>query len=261
MSKDGRPRKNGYGSKRNLTRAEKLKAKVEKMNAEKRANNGSKRMDANKSGKATDLEQVKMVGHINDNNLDDEIPTMSVGQIWSLKSKPSLQDKGVCEISCTLTHPHQVVIVSCQPNAGTYYEGKFSRIVKALPLVPVGDLNGDDELVLLADQLENPFNAEYAIQCWNPLIILFHNFNAKVGQVRHGSPLMQMLGTDFTYPSLEQLRIKELLAQSEKLDIASHDKLRIKCYRSMKYIRHPYDSIELINERLFVQKMTKYHRV
>lgn len=241
MSQSGRPRKNGYGPKRKVKKAG-------RQNAEMRATN-------NEMARSVDVANKKP------ESVEEEIPTMSVGQIWSLKGKPSLQDKSMCEISCTLTHPHQVVIVSCQPNAGTYYEGKFSRIVKALPLVPIGDLNGDDELVLLADQLENPFNAEYAIQCWNPLIILFHNFNAKVGQVKQGSPLMQMLGTDFTYPSLEQLRIKELLAQSEKLDIASHDKLRIKCYRSMKYIRHPYDSIELINERLFVQKMTKYHRV
>lgn len=261
MSKDGRPRNNGYGSRRNLTKAEKLKAKVEKMNAEGRAKKQMKPTVADQSGKATNLEQVKTVDRLKNGDQEEEVPTMAVGQIWLLKRKPTLFAKSESEISCHLPDAHKVVIVSCDASAGLLHDTGLIRVVKVLPLVPVTELSGNDELTLLADQLEKPLKYELAIQCWNPQMVLFFNFFAKVGQVKAKSALFQMLSGKFEFPSNEQQRIVELMLKGTFSLLPPADQLRIKHYRSMKYIRHPYHSLDQMIEKSFVKKMLKVNRV
>lgn len=261
MSKDGRPRKNGYGSKRRVTKAEKFKEKVEKMNAEARAKKQKKRTVSDESGKATNLEQVKTVDRVKNGDQEEEIPTMAVGQIWSLKSHPTLFVKGECEISCHLPFAHKVMIVSCDASAGIRHETGLVRVVKVLPLIPITELSGDDELTLLDEQLEKPFKSELAIQIWNPQLVFFHNFNIIVGQVKHGSALFQFLSGTFEYPSQEQQRVVEAMSKGMFSLLSTEDQCRIKHYRSMKYIRHPYNSLDRMSVNSFVRKITRSNRV
>lgn len=240
MSNNGRPRNRGFGPKRLVTKAEKHNAAM----------------------RATNQEMTRVVDNANGkSSADEEIPTMAVGQIWLLKRKPTLLVDGESEINCHLHHPHKVVIVSCEAKDGILHDSKFIRVVKVLPLIPVTELSGDDELTLLADQLEKPFKSEYAMQRWNPQIVLFHNFESQIGKVKQKSTLFKMVCQLFDFPSREQLRIKDLMTRESSFTLSASDQRRVKCYRSMKYIRHPYHTLDQMNERSFLQKMVKSSRI